>query len=273
MISVVTVEEPARSLWEPGSGPWFYARFYDEGWDVCAQTWACRCPLLAIAWVLGGAAGRAADVAAGGEGRAGMSVVENAFGGRVDLAEHVGLVMRLAQRVAERRGEPAEERIGWAYEVVERAARTWNPAKGRFSTHAFAAVLESVVRLPRETTRARRSGVRVVGTGRSGLGRREGLDLLREARDPAEARRRLAEAIAQIEDPQARRVLELIARGFGSLGQIGAELGVTRERVRQIIVREVGEGVRPATVNAAAPRRGNRELGAAAHRRVAGGRS
>lgn len=166
-------------------------------------------------------------------------------GGRIDPAEHLGLAHWGARRFVDRLRvagfEPgeAEEWVGEAYAALCDAARTYDPAKAKWSTHASSTMywkLRDEWERRRGHQRASNSGwrkIRAVSLGAFEEAPFGGEDpALAEADERMDAGALLERAMAGLSERE-RLVLERRAAGQ-SMELISAVDGCTRERTRQI---------------------------------------
>lgn len=154
--------------------------------------------------------------------------------------EHLGLAMKAAHWMARMRREEPEEWFGAAYTALHDAARTFKPDLGfRFSTLAYQSIrfrlmvesrrrdggrgMNYDVRLPIQRATANFDPLVTAGR-RDAVGRGESAEALEVA-------------LSRLTDRE-RNILMDRARGR-SLQEIGDELGVTKECIRQIEVRAI----------------------------------
>lgn len=193
----------------------------------------------------------------------------------VDLQQHEGLVRAVVRRFrwAERRGGIELDDLLQAGRIgLMRAAETHDPSKGAFSTHAVHWIRSYVGRFVADTARTVRVPVyfqqKATRAGRP-LQRERSLDAPVVANDngaptwlemlaydggPYSApdstvdRDRLLAAVDAL-PPRERKVLLQRFWGDHTLAEVGAELDLSRERVRQIEAQAL-VALRPALVGA-----------------------
>lgn len=153
----------------------------------------------------------------------------------IDASEHLGLVGMIVGKRVRPDHPDADEYRGVATLALVRAARDYDPAKGRFSTYACRAIINAVNCEWNYRHRKRRDARRTVGLT-DGVARWCGvrdkpgrMELDDERRDTMD---RAATCLAAL-DERGADVLMRRASGM-TLREIGADLGLSRERVRQI---------------------------------------
>lgn len=180
---------------------------------------------------------------------------------RVDVTQHLRLCHKVAHmfRSFVGKGIDYEDLFQAAFEGVHFAACRFDPARGKFSTIALPMARFSVMKMIRESRTAVREPQKKVNTVReysldraahttqkdrayeAGTGLGEGARA-NDIPDPSDApdvaidrgrrERAMAWAIRRL-PPQPRRVIRLRLEGL-TLRKIGAELGVSGERARQL---------------------------------------
>jgi len=164
----------------------------------------------------------------------------------IDPRDHVGLAYTGAAVLADRWGGERDEWVGFAYEVVVKAAKLYDPARGAFSTYAIASIRLSGTReahrrrgdqwrAPEEKGPRRQVWTRLPVQG-GVSGEAEAIPARAEQPEPSEVLRGLIVVLS----PRHRRAVEMRAKG-AKLDAIGTALGVTKERARQIIAEAIEE--------------------------------
>lgn len=155
----------------------------------------------------------------------------------IDPADHLGLAWQWAHKAARAFRETPEEHVGDCYIVVCRCAKGFDPERGvRFSTYATEA-LKNWLMSEKERRRVARSprGKRQIRTVDLDGAPEPTIDRHPGAALHAKELWAEAVALARLTD---RELSVLRGRTEGeTLADIGAGLGVTRERVRQIVER------------------------------------
>lgn len=167
-------------------------------------------------------------------------------GSGIDPRDHVGIAFTLAREAARRYGGEADDYLGYCYQALADAARTFDPAVGTtFSTHAYTAI-----RLRLRVFHRRENLLQKPTTG--GVWKRrwpsQSLNVKCGHRGKAVELHELLPAHAQvgtIEIPpawletltdQEQRAVALRARG-ATMNVIGEVLGITGSRVQQILAK------------------------------------
>jgi RNA polymerase sigma factor (sigma-70 family) len=173
----------------------------------------------------------------------------------VEISDHVGLVHRVARRYVGL-GIEYDDLVQAGMMGALRAIKTYDPARGRFSTYATPWIRQSIVREIQNNSRTIRVPVhQQFSLYRSGKLTTEKLarldaplsdgdttlyDFLGKTDDPterlalSEAHERVLAAISELSDKQRAVVEWRFGEEELTLTEIGSRLGVSRARARQI---------------------------------------
>lgn len=154
----------------------------------------------------------------------------------IDPVEHLGLAYKWGASYAKARGLDRDDCVGEAMLGLARAARSFDPSRGlRFSTYAVCCIERALSRLRAAAGRTTLSIDAAGPTGHS-YAANHATDFL----DPIDVDllQRVRDAIGRCgyDDLRGGVLLIGLSRGW-TYEQMADELGVSRERVRQLIVR------------------------------------
>jgi RNA polymerase sigma factor (sigma-70 family) len=185
----------------------------------------------------------------------GGDITRGAVANDIELSDHVGLVHRVARRYVGL-GVEYDDLVQAGMMGALRAMKTYDPARGRFSTYATPWIRQSIVREIQNHSRTIRVPVHQQFTlYRDGKLTTEKLarldaplsdgdttlyDFLGKTDDPTarlartEAHERVAAAITELNEKQRAVVQWRFGEEELTLTEIGSRLGVSRARARQI---------------------------------------